>query len=103
MQRTIDKKVEFEVCQATPFFWGYIMASGDVYGCSAFLENEKFCYGNIHNSTFQEIWEGEKRRENHHYVQNELDIKDCRANCRMWSANQYLWELKYPAAHVNFI
>ena len=103
MSRTIEKKISFEKCQATPFFWAYIMSNGDVYGCSAYLEDEKFCYGNIAQSTFKEIWEGDRRKLNHHFVLNELSIKDCRHNCRMWSANQYLWETKYPQDHVNFI
>jgi hypothetical protein len=24
-------------------------------------------------------------------------------NCRMWSANQYLWELAHPGPHNNFV
>ena len=79
------------------------MASGDIYGCSAYLEDEKFCYGNISEQSFQKIWEGEKRRENFHFIKDKLDIKDWRMNCRMWSANQYLWELSNPGRHVNFI
>ncbi|HIB43230.1 MAG TPA: radical SAM protein [Nitrospinaceae bacterium] len=103
IQRVIANEYDFKVCHATPFFWAYIMASGDVYGCSAYLEDEKFCYGNLSEQSFQQIWEGERRRKNFHFVKDDLDIEDCRMNCRMWSVNQYLWELNHPGSHVNFI
>ena len=103
IQRAIAKDYDFKTCHSTPFFWAYIMANGDVYGCSAYLEDERFCYGNLSEQSFQKIWEGERRRKNFYFVKDELDIKDCRINCRMWSANQYLWELANPGPHVNFV
>ncbi len=103
IQRAISQEYDFKICHATPFFWAYIMASGDVYGCSAYLEDDRFCYGNLSEVAFQDIWEGEKRRKNFYFTKDELDINDCRMNCRMWSVNQHLWELNNPASHVNFI
>ncbi len=90
-------------CQATPYFWAYVMADGSVYGCSAYLQDSRFNYGNIMEKSFQEIWLGETRSKNIDYVENELNIKDCRVNCRMDEANRYLWDLKHPVEHVNFI
>ena len=61
-------------------------------------------YGNITNNTFQQIWQGEKRKNNFHYVLNELDISECRINCRMDEANRYLYKLKNNSIpHINFI
>jgi len=94
---------KYKRCLSTPFFWGYIMADGSVYGCSAYLGDERFCYGNINDSTFQGIWESEQRKKNMEFVLNELNPNDCRENCRMNAVNQYLWELKNPGKHVNFI
>lgn len=93
----------YSKCYATPMFWAYIMASGDVYGCGAHLLDDRFCYGNIKDSSFSGIWEGDKRSKNLNYVLNELDISSCRKNCRMEHVNRYLWELKNPNTHVNFI
>ncbi|MCD4756723.1 MAG: radical SAM protein [Arcobacteraceae bacterium] len=103
MQKHVEKKQPYDKCHSTPFFWGYIAADGKVFGCSAYLGEDKFCYGNIYNNSFQDIWEGDKRKESYEYVKNELDIKNCRVNCRMDEVNRYLWDLKNPNNHVNFI
>ena len=89
-------------CFALPF-WSHIDAGGGVWGCSAYLSDERFFYGNINKNSFKEIWEGEKRRKSLHWVENELDTCQCRVNCRMDEANSYLWELKNLPGHVNFV
>jgi len=102
--KKLDEKIRaYSKCYSTPNFWAYIMADGSVYSCSAFLGNEKFNLGNINSSSFQEIWEGEKRKENLEFILNGLDISICRKNCRMDNVNRYLWSLKNPNSHVNFI
>jgi radical SAM protein with 4Fe4S-binding SPASM domain len=89
-------------CQALPF-WSYIDAGGNVWGCSAYLGDERFLYGNILEESFKSIWTGDKRRRSLAYVASELDPEECRMNCRMDDINHYLWELTHPGGHVNFI
>lgn len=92
----------YDKCSATPNFWAYIMASGDIYSCSAYLLDERFKLGNIGRETFRDIWEGEKRHDNWRFVKQVLDIKECRVNCRMDKANRYLWGFDHQQ-HVNFV
>lgn len=102
MERWNHREKSYSKCLALPF-WSYIDSSGNVWGCSMFLGNEKFLYGNIYANSFEEIWQGRKRRESLDYVQNELDVHQCRINCRMDKINSYLWDLQNPSKHVNFI
>ncbi len=89
-------------CNATPFFWAYIQANGDLYTCSAYLLDERFRVGNIDVESFQSIWEGERRKANWRLVTKELDIHECRVNCRMNAANKYLWGFDHQQ-HINFV
>ncbi|HEX8949278.1 MAG TPA: radical SAM protein [Dissulfurispiraceae bacterium] len=102
MQKWDEGTRNYTHCLALPF-WSYIDSGGNVWGCSIYLGDERFLYGNIYRETFREIWEGEKRRESLRWVEHELDTGQCRLNCRMDEVNRYLWELKNPPDHVNFI
>lgn len=102
MQKWDKKQRDYHRCQALPF-WAYIDAGGTVWGCSVYLQNERFNYGNIFENSFQAIWEGEKRLSSLQWVQEEFNISTCKLNCRMDEVNRYLWSLKHPPEHVNFI
>ena len=100
------KKVHHEKCYKQCYglpFMAHIDANGSVWPCVAHIGTEEFCYGNIYEQTFEEIWEGANRQE----VMKKLyalDInKVCREACRLDEINKYLNELKHPGEHVNFI
>lgn len=97
------KDIPYDKCSATPYFWAYLDERGDVYSCSAYLLDARFNLGNVNDSTFKAVWHGEKRRANWELVSKNLDIHECRINCRMHRANLYLDELKRGPEHVNFI
>lgn len=102
MKRWDEGRRNYKHCLALPF-WAYIDAGGDVWACSVYLTKSKFHLGNIYKNTFQEIWESKKRKKLMRWAQEKLDTSKCRVNCRMDEVNRYLWELKYPPEHVNFI
>ena len=92
-------------CYSTPSMWGYIMANGDVYSCSAFLLDERFKLGNINDEAFSSIWQSKRRMDHAKYVSEEHDISECRINCRMNNVNKYLADLIHEERieHLNFI
>ena len=97
----VGKEKEYKECLGLPFFT-YIDSKGDVYTCSTFLRDDEFCYGNIYENTFEDIWRGHKRKKVLEIVHN-MDISKCRENCRLDVINEYLWGLRYPSSHINFI
>jgi cyclic pyranopterin phosphate synthase len=105
MRKHIQKSDQrYAKCNATPMFWAYVMANGDVYGCSAYLLDKRFMYGNLNERTFQSIWEGPERKAGFEFVRTGLNIDECRKNCRMDEVNRYLYALKEGLIdHVNFI
>lgn len=102
MHKWEEKQCPYDRCLALPF-WSYLDASGNIWGCSVYLGDPRFAYGNIHEQTFAEIWDGPRRRESMDWCRRELDPASCRVNCRMDEVNRYLWELTHPGPHVNFI
>lgn len=94
-KEAFDRAVQerpYDECYGLPF-WGYLSSNGDVWGCSAHLGEDQFLYGNVYKQTFADIWKPIKT----------YPCSDCRINCRMEACNRYLWELKHPSKHVNFI
>lgn len=84
-------------------FWAYLTAWGDLYACSAFLGDERLCCGNVYKESFEQIWKGQRRRAIMKMMQESWDIDNCREVCRLDEVNRYLWELRQPPQHVNFI
>jgi radical SAM protein with 4Fe4S-binding SPASM domain len=99
----VTSEIPYHKCLATPNFWAYLSERGDVYGCSAYLLDDRFRYGNINDETFEQIWTGEKRQESWRYVREELDISECRQSCRMNEVNKYLTGVVEGLPHRNFI
>lgn len=92
----------YKYCLGSPFA-AHITAAGDVYPCSAFLDRKEFTFGNICKESFKDIWEGKKRRRVMDAIYNKWDVNNCRKSCRLDEINRYLWELRNPNSHVNFI
>lgn len=91
----------YKQCLGLPFFCE-ITSNGNIYTCGPYLGNKDFCYGNIYKNSFVEIWNGRKRKQILDRV-SRIDTGLCMKNCRLDEINRYLWELKNPPGHVNFI
>jgi cyclic pyranopterin phosphate synthase len=102
----------YTTCHATPYHWAYVEADGEVWGCSAYLGrgedgrqfgDDRFRYGNVNGASFGDVWRSERRHASWEYVRTELDITECRKNCRMHHVNEYLEVVANPGPHASFI
>lgn len=79
-------------------------SAGELATCLPYWDKKEYVYGNINESSFLDIWNGEKRKKIKHYLENHLDVHKCPANCRPNAINNFLYELKHPSVtHLNFI
>jgi MoaA/NifB/PqqE/SkfB family radical SAM enzyme len=99
--RKLNQCRDYRKCWGLPF-WAYIDSQGNVWACLAYIGDWNFCYGNLHQATFTEIWEGEGWTKVMDYAEA-MDISDCRKLCRLDEINHYLNRLKQPGRHQNFI
>ncbi len=102
MKKWDERIRNYKHCYALPF-WSYIDAGGNVWGCSIYLGKKEFFYGNIYKNNFKDIFNSLKRSRTIKMASQKFCVKDCRVNCRMDEVNRYLWNLKHPLEHVNFI
>ena len=96
-----DQERPYEQCYGHAFRT-YLAASGDIYLCSNFLGDQEWSFGNINELPFADIWQGQRRREVVKRL-NSQGLNSCRKNCPMAAMNRYLWRLKNPERHDNFI
>jgi radical SAM protein with 4Fe4S-binding SPASM domain len=105
LRDNIGKKSKrtYKKCYALPFF-AEIISNGDVYSCGPFLGFKNFCYGNINEHSFGELWAADNRKQVEQQVYQISDLdKKCMPNCRLHMINEFLWQIKHPPDHVNFI
>ena len=89
-------------CHGTHFL-GYVSASGEVWECNVFADDPRFRLGSLAEESLADIWSGPRRAEVLRFIRDELDLRECRDVCRMEACNRYLWRLRHPWAHDDFI
>lgn len=95
-------KKEYESCYGLPFMT-HIDAKGNVWPCVAHIGNIEYCYGNIYDKPFRDIWESDRKKDIIRKFESTDLNKECREACRLDEINKYLNELRNPNEHVNFI
>jgi len=97
---------DYDQCLGAPFLL-YTSGDGKVYSCGMFFEGayeKDFFMGDLTEKGFKEILESDHYWRIIEKVKNEIDVhKQCYANCRTHSVNNFLWDLKSPPPHVNFV
>lgn len=84
----------YDNCLGLPFIW-QIDGDGGVYACGSFLQEERYCYGNINKQSFKEIIKSEHTHNVMKYVTEMPDKKYCDTHCRPHTINKFLWNLKH--------
>lgn len=88
------KERDYPTCYGVNFI-SNIDCYGNVTVCNTLTRNDKYILGNIYKEPFDKIWARHPR---------EFDVKECKREvCRMDKQNLYLWQLKHPQKHLNFI
>jgi radical SAM protein with 4Fe4S-binding SPASM domain len=92
----------YKKCIGTPFIT-QILADGKIYPCSQFFKDASYCYGDLHNMSFEEIFLSGRVEEVTKKIEDEVNVKNCISYCRHHSTNQFLWKIHKEPEHVNFI
>ena len=95
----------YKHCYAPRFIMN-VSGDGCIYSCCHHYGKEKFKYGDLRESSLQEILKSEQRKEVTGYLESfDFDAKKmCDADyCRHHPINEFLWQIKHPPEHVNFI
>ena len=100
--KKMKKEKCYDNCYGLPFMT-HIDAKGNVWPCINFIGKQEFCYGNLYEQSFEEIWHSEQKRKVISIFENTDINRICREACRLDEINKYLYQLKNPGAHVNFI
>ena len=94
---------KYDVCYGTPFVL-QISGNGKVYPCGPFFNKERFYIGDIHEQSFFDMVMNDRYWDVHRDVSESVDVhKDCAIGCRQDYVNKFLWDLKNPPEHINFI
>lgn len=94
---------KYDICYGTPFL-GQISGNGKVYPCGPFFSKERFCMGDIQKQSYYDIVKSDKYWEVQNDIVNNIDVHcDCTVGCRQDYINKFLWDIKNPPQHVNFI
>lgn len=99
-----DTKQDYNNCLGVPFLL-YSSGDGKLFPCGMFFNEEyweDFLMGDLTKNSFEEIFKSERYWEVVDRVKN-MGTSKCYVGCRTHAVNSYLWELKNPPKHVNFI
>lgn len=98
----LQQRKPYEKCYGTHFL-NFISANGDVWECNVYAGDPRFYIGNALEEELEAIWHGARRAAVVRYIAEELHCQACRDLCRMDACNAYLWRLKHPWPHDDFI
>jgi len=93
---------EYTTCYGLPYIL-YIREDGNLFSCFTNQHDDSTIMGNIFENSLQDIWVSQQKNEAINYINNCIDKNSCQPSCRHHQINKYLWDLKNPNEHINFI
>jgi MoaA/NifB/PqqE/SkfB family radical SAM enzyme len=94
---------KYDVCHGTPFLL-QISGNGKIYPCGPFFNKERFYIGDLHDGSFYDLVMSDRYWAVHDDIAKSVDVhKDCAVGCRQDYVNKFLWDIKTPPDHINFI
>lgn len=96
-------KRDYSSCLGVPFLL-YSSGNGRLYPCGMFFDTkeEEYRMGDLTKQSFTEILASDRYWEVVDKVKK-IDVAGCYSNCRTHAINDFLWKLKHPPEHVNFV
>jgi radical SAM protein with 4Fe4S-binding SPASM domain len=70
-----------------------IDSDGKVYTCNGHWQDQDFCYGDLHEKSFIDIWYSDRRRSINNSCARKINYKECYYPCRHLASNKVLWDL----------
>lgn len=100
---TNEGKRNYCVCYGTPFLL-YSSGDGGIYPCGMFFDykSDEYIMGDITKQSFYDIVHSERYWEVVEKVK-QIDVSQCYSNCKTHAINDFLYTLKNPPEHVNFV
>lgn len=94
---------KYDVCLGTPFLL-QISGNGKIYPCGPFFNKERFYMGDLHDGSFFDLVNSDHYWNVHRDIAESVDVhKDCAIGCRQDYVNKFLWDIRNPPEHINFI
>jgi len=92
----------YKKCFGLPFML-YVDAQAELWSCCHRISHKNFRCGSFIDQSVTDLVFGRQRRRIMTHAAKDLDVSICSLGCRLDNINAYLWELKHPGPHVNFI
>ncbi|MDA8140269.1 MAG: radical SAM/SPASM domain-containing protein [Desulfobacteraceae bacterium] len=95
----------YDCCLGAPFLL-YSSGDGKLYHCGLFFSHREaeFRLGDLNTESFADIVNGDRYWEIMRRIENGIDVhKECYTSCKTNAINDFLFQLKQPPKHINFI
>lgn len=96
----------YEQCLGVPFLL-YSSGDGKLYPCGMCFDynrgmEEEYRMGDLVKQSFKEIIKSDRYWKVVDKIK-QIDVDKCYSNCRTHAINEFLWQLKHPPEHLNFV